>query len=500
MAIKFTDLAKFQPKQKEAWFTLMNPLCKYLLYGGAAYGGKSYFLRWAAIGLGMYYYGKYGFKNIPIGLFSEDYPTLKDRQVVKMKHEIPEELGRLIESRDEGYAFIGAKEYGEFMILLRNLDDPSKYSSVEFAAELVEETTKNPHSTFDDLRFRLRYPGISDVKFVGATNPGGIGHGFVKQLWVKPDPSKLDIEQNRFFFVPALYSDNKFTTDDYIKQLDSLPDDKRKAYKDGSWDVFAGQYYSEWNDRVHVVPSFIPSKEKVIVGGLDWGRKDNFAFYLSEVSRVNYDGGHFNRSRVFLEVYGKGKNPTEWDAIIQAKLKNYKLTLDDVAWVRADTQIWSPGDDARALDIFTQFVNADPRWRSILKQANKDRIGGWENLHNWLSIAPDNRPYLEFSNSCPNIIRTLPELVYDEKGTKVEDIAGGGEDDAPDSVRYLHFAVKWIDAKLGAMIHREPTKLRTTAEFVNVDGDQKQVGVDLKKFETPNILQRGKRVGAILRN
>ena len=93
--LKFTELANFQDKQREAWFKLMEELSKYGLYGGAAAGGKSYFLRWAAIGLGMYYYAKYKIKNIPIGLFSEDYPTLKDRQVVRIKHEIPPFLGNL---------------------------------------------------------------------------------------------------------------------------------------------------------------------------------------------------------------------------------------------------------------------------------------------------------------------------------------------------------------------------------------------------------------------
>src|SRR5438309_41258 len=125
----FTDYAQFQPKQIEAWDALLNPQTKYLLYGGAAYGGKSYFLRWAMIGLGMYYYEKYGYKNVQLGLFSEDYPTLKDRQVVRIKHEIPSELGKLVDSRDEGYAFVASQDIGAFIVYLRNLDDPSKYAS-----------------------------------------------------------------------------------------------------------------------------------------------------------------------------------------------------------------------------------------------------------------------------------------------------------------------------------------------------------------------------------
>jgi phage terminase large subunit len=256
--IKFSELAGFQPKQLTAWYALLRPETKYLLFGGSAYGGKSYFLRWAMIGLGMYYYAKYGFKNIPLGLFSEDYPSLKDRQVVRIKQEIPSFLGKLVDSRDEGYAFIAAPEYGSFIIYLRNLDDPSKYASVEFAAIGVEELTKNRVSTFDDLRFRLRYPGIDEVKFFAATNPGSIGHVWVKNKWVKPDPAFPDPEQSRFIFIPARYEDNKYITDDYVLQLDSLPENKRKAFKEGSWDVFAGQYFDEWSVKKHVITPFVP--------------------------------------------------------------------------------------------------------------------------------------------------------------------------------------------------------------------------------------------------
>src|SRR3990167_8516566 len=171
--VSFLSLSQFQPKQLEAWNKLFDNRCKYLLYGGSAHGGKSYFLRWAALGLALYYTSKYNLRHVPIGLFSEDYPTLKDRQVIKIKDEFPAWLGELKETRDEGFVFRGRRRYGEFLILLRNLDDPSKYASTEFAAELVEELTKNPEETFVNLRFRLRYPGVEDVKILGAAKPPG---------------------------------------------------------------------------------------------------------------------------------------------------------------------------------------------------------------------------------------------------------------------------------------------------------------------------------------
>lgn len=449
--INFSALAQFQPKQKEAFHKLFEPTCKYLLYGGAASGGKSYFLRWAAVGLGIYYAAKYHVSGIPIGLFSEDYPTLKDRQISRIKREMPSWLGDLQENRDEGYIFQIAPRYGGAKILLRNLDDPSKYASTEFAAECVEELTKNPKTTFDDLRFRMRYPGIPDPKFVAATNPGGIGHAWVKAAWVIPtEESRLDPEFDRFFFVPAKVSDNSYVDPSYIKQLEGLPEQKRRAFLDGSWDVFAGQYFSEWSS-LHIIKPFLPKKGSLIIGGLDWGRTHPFALELDVISKVTSEETHFYRSRTFLEVYGTEKKPSEWSEEIQRRLAIYDLTLDDISWVRADPAIFNKGPDG-SKSIHDQFIDADPRWRTILKPANNDRIQGWTIMHDWLSIAPDGKPYWQVSESCTATIQTVPNLIHDEN--VIEDVEtnrkGDIDDDAGDAHRYKFKHLKWLDGHVGA--------------------------------------------------
>ena len=478
--LKFTELAQFQDKQLEAWYTLMSPKTKYLLFGGAAGGGKSYLLRWSAVGLALYYYSKYGIKGVPIGLFSEDYPTLRDRQVTKIGREFPTWLGSVKETNKDGLGFFLKPEYGSGMILLRNLDDPSKYASVEFAALLVEELTKNKYQTFEDLRNRMRFPGIEDRKFLAATNPGEIGHGWVKQLFVTPDLAHPDIEQDKFKFIQSLVSDNKYNPTDYITQLQAIRDDqKRKALLEGDWNQFQGQYFGEWRDH-HVINPFIPLKEgSVFVGGLDWGRADPFAFYVTQITRVDYNGVKFYRSKVFLEAYGTEKSPAEWSSVIKEKLKGANLQIKDISWIRADTQIYAKNIDGKTLDIYNQFIQADSEWR-ILKPANKDRIGGWENLHKWLSLAPDGKPYLQFASNCVNAIRTIPELVHDDN--KVEDVAAG-EDHSGDAVRYLHMSLKWIDAGAGAVIHPQNEIVRSQApQFIQ----SKQVSINLDLFGNPD--------------
>ena len=286
-------------------------------------GGKSYLLRWSALIYLLYLYKTTGIQHIPVGLFSEDYPTLKDRQISRILREFPKEIGELKETKNEGNAFYIRDGLGGGRILLRNLDDPSKYMSTEFAGEFVEELTRDSEQTFMDLRNRLRYPGINEVKFMGATNPGGVGHGWVKKYFI--DKNSKDKEQDRFFYVHATAYDNSFISPEYIKQLEALPERQRKAYLEGSWDIFAGQYFVEFDRAIHVINPFIPSKT-LIVGGMDWGRTNPFAFYVSTVNKmihtdVNGDTTTFHRVKTFLEVYGTSKNPHEWSEEIIKELK-----------------------------------------------------------------------------------------------------------------------------------------------------------------------------------
>ncbi len=489
MEILLSKLINPQPKQVKALETLFDPICKYLLYGGAMSGGKSYILRWAAFSYVYYLFLKTGIKGIPVGLFSEDYPTLKDRQISRIEREFPRWIGELKDDKIDGLSFKVRDKYGAGKILLRNLDDPSKYMSTEFAGEFVEEMTRNRYQTFEDLRNRLRYPGIDEVKFMGASNPGGIGHGWVKKLFI--DRNSDDIEQERFFYVHANAYDNKYISKEYIKQLESLPEQQRKAYLEGSWDVFAGQFFTEWRSH-HVCKYYFPLKSNVIVGGLDWGRADPFATEFTEIKTVEYNGQKFFRATTFVEIYGTERTPKEWGKVIEDTLKESSLTLHDISWMRCDTQIFNPGLD-KSKSIADQFIDYNEKFRTLLKPASKERIGGWENLHNWLSMAPDGLPYWQIAQNCNNLIRTLPSLVHDEN--KVEDVDQAGEDHAPDAVRYQFKHLKWIDAKLGGVVHPGGQRLQLrTAEFVG----SKQVSIDLSAWETPTPKTPDGEVGAIL--
>ena len=229
--IKFSELAKFLPKQKDAQEA--SKRFKFVLYGGSLGSGKSYWLRWMMVYWLMKLYAKYNIKGVRAGLFCEDYPSLEDRHLSKIKYEFPHWLGTYNQQRHE---FTLAPEYGSGIIAFRNLDDPEKYLSVEFAVMGVDEINRNPIVTFRELRKRLRWAGIKDVRFLAACNP--VGEAWVKNMWVKRLFPAEENEQYEFVFVPALPTDNPYLDASYYKSLESLPESQRKAFLEGNWDAF----------------------------------------------------------------------------------------------------------------------------------------------------------------------------------------------------------------------------------------------------------------------
>lgn len=407
-----------------------------MLYGGAMHGGKSYFLRWAALGLVIYYSQLLGKTGVSVGLFSEDYPTLKDRQISRIATEFPPELGELKATQNEGHCFFVSERYGGGRILLRNLDDPSKFMSTEFAAILVEELTKNPLTTFQNLRTRLRYPGINNPKFIGATNPGGIGHVWCKSHWI--DKNAGDFEQDKFKYIPATLNDNKFTTEGYRIQLESLPERLKKAYKEGDWDAFEGQFFSTFVPSKQIIEPIQIPKEWYLVGSMDPGWSSPLSFGLQA---RDFEGNIYR-----IATYYEGmKNPEQHAVSVNEFIKSNKFTggrMPDMivsghdAWAKQDRWAVMASEKTMA-DVFQAHD-------LMLQKAATDRHNGWGTLK---MMMPDK--YFIFKGFNTPLVNQLTSMISDENDP--EDIQGKGndsavEDHAADEARYGSMAI-WQPSK-----------------------------------------------------
>ena len=443
---------------------LMNPLPKqqqfldalyakkYVLYGGSAGPGKSYALRWGAADFVMECFGA-GLPGVRVMLASEDYPTLRDRQIARIRREFPPYMGTLKRSEAEGYGFYFHEKYGGGTIALRNLDDPSKYASSEFGAIFVEELTKNPRQTFDDLRFRMRWPGLKHTVFGGATNPGGIGHGWVKKVWLDNDFSGIDsvLDPDDFAFIRALPRDNPYLTDDYWEILDSLPEKMRKALRDGDWSIFEGQVFSEFAELVHIKEPFpIPANWARWVS-LDYGYDHPTAAYWHA------------RGQAGDVIHVPGRGPTRLDQRHTVTYREYfirqRLAQDQAKDIRdlskgerislvvGSPDMWAHRGGHGDQSIADEFMAAGV----AITQANNDRVAGVGRMHRALEhdivrvyrgeVTPDmtrikaaTGPEWWIFKNCTNLIRVLPTMVSDP--IRPEDVLKMDGDDPYESARY----------------------------------------------------------------
>lgn len=191
-------------------------------------------------------------KGVWSGLFCEDYGTLKDRQISKIATEFPSWLGSLKDNRDQGLGFHFAEEYGGGVIALRNLDDPTKYKSVEFAMIAVDEITQNRgEELFHILRGSLRWHGIDDTRFICGTNPDGPGQKWVRRFWIERRfPDEMLPLADEFIFVQGLPKDNPYLSMQYWLDLNALPEKLRGSWRDGDWfQENEGLVYASFNNE-----------------------------------------------------------------------------------------------------------------------------------------------------------------------------------------------------------------------------------------------------------
>lgn len=303
--------------------------------------------------------------------------------------------------------------------------DVMQYQGQEYDVIFLDKATQFTEFQFQTLTACLRGANPFPKRFYLTCNPGGVGHHWVKRLFVDRDYKEGERPEDYTFIQARVYDNQNLMEHDpgYVQMLKNLPEDLRRAWLDGEWNIFAGQYFPEFRSELHVIQPFpIPDWWNRYFA-MDYGLDMLAAYWIA------VDG--FGRAFVYRELY-------QSDLIIsEAAQKILQANQNDqpLAWY-APPDLWNRRQDTErsVSDIFAEYGIP-------LVKAQNNRVQGWLDLKEWLKPVRDESggesAALRFFSCCPNLIKSIPALQVSTKNpndcsTEPHEFTHG-----PDAIRYF---------------------------------------------------------------
>ena len=380
-----------------------------ILYGGAKGGGKSFGLLFG----GLRHIDKEKYRAI---IFRRTYPKLQhliDLSKLYFSHpplngKYSSQTHRWTFPSGATFAFGSCKDQGSELTYqgheyqYMGFDQLEEFTELQYLFLMAQNRTSDK-----SIPCRVR----------STANPGGVGHLMCKKRFIDgKEPYKTyrkvyklkngQTITRTLAFIPATVYDNKILMEanpGYITNLLQLPPDVQKALLEGDWNIFAGQYFQEWRDRLHVSIPFKIPEGWIRFRMIDYGRTAPFCCLWGA---VDYN----KKVWIYREYYATGKNADEnaKKVVILSGTEKYSFTIIDPSVFAKTGQEYTIGEL-----LSENKLECEP--------GDNDRLGGWAILHQYLT----NNKIAFFSN-CVNCIRTIPGLIHDEKN--VEDVDTNGED------------------------------------------------------------------------
>lgn len=439
-----------QPKQYEAYKDIIEGKYKYLFYGGAKGGGKSYLIRANQIERRMEFAGTTGV------VIRKTYPELVANHIRKIFQEYPF-TKQWFKAAEKSIYFPNGSVL-DFRYL-SSTTDVYTYQGLEYDDICLDEAGQHEEEVFkilgtslrSDPAIRIRHKNFTPC-FLLTGNPGGIGHGFLKRLFIerkftaKEKPEEYGFIQSKIYDNPIFLKANP----EYLQTLKNLPDDLRRAYLDGDWTVFLGQYFSDFREDVHVIEPFEIDPEWNKLFAVDWG-------YSPSPYHVGwYAIDNFGNIYKYRELEGLETSPVELaEKIVEFSKEDKNLYIGV-----GDTQMWEQNpfqiaSEARKDEVITdksialQVNEVLSKVNLYMQQANKARVTGWTNLKvafQWRGDYNEDgtrniikAPKYRMFKTCISTIAAYPNQIYSK--LRPEDMFKQSGDDPCDTDRYALMAI-----------------------------------------------------------
>jgi len=435
------------------------------LYGGAAGGGKSYLERISAIRW------CHNVPGIQVYFFRRTLPDLRDNHL-RGPTSFFVLLADLLQSKNVNYR-AQENEFAFWNGAILHLcycdseNDVEKYRGAEIHVLIMDELTHFSEYQYRFLRSRVRVAGLPIPeeyksrlpRIEAASNPGSIGHAWVKRTFITPQPPnkvwKASPDEGGMDrqFIPAKLSDNPHLTKDdpnYADRLRGLGASSLvRAMLEGDWDIVAGQAFEKLRRDTHCIQPFEPPEDWLTFGSFDWGSTKPLSYGLWCVSNGESlsDGRKYPRGALirYDELYGWNGKPNEGLRMeVREVAQEIKKVENDrkPAYRIADSSIWAVDGGPSIAEGFNKHgVIMRPSPKGKLSRHNgyvevRQRIEG-----------DGEGPMLYASSNChAGFWRTMPDLVMDEHkfGINSEQIDTDQEDHCADEVTYACVSRPWM--------------------------------------------------------
>lgn len=406
------DLGRPNSEPQKQFFAARE---KYVCYGGARGGGKTWASRTKVVGMCFRYPG------IKILFVRREYEDLRGTIIDPIISMIPDGMATYNEQTHIMWFANGS------MIRFGNLPGygaaiGGKYQGFETDVLCIEEATQFTESEFRALCACVRGVNEFPKKVILTCNPGGIGHAWVKRLFVegrfKPGENPAD-----YRFIKATVDDNIDlinSNPDYVNALELLPEDIRAAHRYGDWDALMGSFFGEFDPKVHVCQPFeIPQS---------WARYRAFDYGLDMFACLWVAVDPKGKCYVYREF-------AEKDMIVSESAETMKAcTMEDekISYTIAPPDMWFRSKDSGKCAAEVYMQHGVP-----LVKASNSRVQGWLAVKELLKKGKDGKPGIVFFNTCHSLIEFLPILQHDDNNPS--DVAKKPHEitHVPDALRYF---------------------------------------------------------------
>lgn len=416
------------PNEKQKLF--LRDSHKHIAFGGARGGGKSWAVRTKAKLLCCRYPG------IRVLIVRRTYPELINNHINILRGEL---FGMAVYNDKEKILKFKNKSTISFSYCARD-SDLDRLQGVEYDVIFLDEATQLSEYQMKAISACLRGANDFPKRIYYTCNPGGQGHSYIKRLFIDRRFSGGEKAED-YNFIQSLVSDNKALLSHdpgYVSQLESLPPKLRRAWLEGDWNIFEGQFFEEFRDDprhyedrkfTHVIAPFDIPIGWNVYRSYDFGYNKPFSCAWWA---VDYDGIAYR----ILELYGCTDSPNEgvrwtpekqFERIARTEREHKWLQGRDIQGV-ADPSIW---DTSRGESV----AQSAARYGIYFTPGDNKRIAGWMQMHYRLSFDGEGYPMMYIFENCRAFIRTIPLLCYSR--TCPEDLDSSLEDHVADETRYF---------------------------------------------------------------